>query len=56
VVKFEDLNSREVSLDYREKRMADEKAFLQEQSKGLMEELRKKNNEIIQLRREQTAK
>ncbi len=56
LVKAEDLSSREVSLQYREKRMADEKEFLEGQAKSLMSELNRRNEENIALKREQTAK
>ncbi len=55
-MKAEELTTREVSLDYREKRMAEEKQFLETQVNALTEEVRNRNDEIINLRREQTSR
>lgn len=56
LVKAEEVESKELSLRYREKRMEEERQYLQGQVTALDTELRQRNEENIALRREQTAK
>ncbi len=56
LVKAEELQSREVSLEYREKRMKEEREFMELQVASLNEEISRKTEESIALRREQTSK
>ena len=55
-MKAEEVESKELSLKYREKRMEEEREYLGAQVAALTEETRKKNDENISLRREQTAR
>ena len=56
LVAAEDVKSAEVSLQYREKRMEEEREYLNGQVRALTEELSRKNEEVMAARREAITK
>ena len=56
LVAAEDVKSAEVSLQYREKRMEEEREYLNGQVRALTEELARKNEEVMAARREAITK